>query len=162
MKKLIILVSFLVLSGCAHEAPYVPPPGSPDATIQFVNLAKGIPTTVVFYEDGLACQGMHRLSFFNENYASSSIRVQANKPLAFSVSYNTFRTVCSQTYMFTPGEADYRVRMIANDAKCALAVERRMSSANGIPDWVEIHDLVKRRFKAPFFESGKWCRPLSK
>lgn len=158
--RTIFLVGSVFLSGCATQPPYVAPTHGPLANISFVNLSSDIPTTVLFYEDGIACRGIRRVAFYNANYKNSLVTVSANKPFTFTIDHSTTRAYCRQTYMFTPEPSDYRIRTQTGAGECSVLVEKGQEVAPGQSQWTPVKELTKREYRAPFFESGEWCAPL--
>lgn len=157
----------LLLAGCAQQTMYIPPTGVPLATIQFENLTEGTPLTVLFYDDGITCKGKHTLAFANAGLIETAVDVPAGRPFTFTLAHFIahFPAVetCNQTYTFTPDKLTYMVSLSWDENKksCHLSVEKTTDATKGDAKWMPVTNLIKRKFHAPFSESGAWCKPLS-
>lgn len=160
MRSLAIVLCSAVLAGCANPRAYVPPSSGPLSKIEFVNQSKDVPITVLFYEDGVNCKGLVRVSFYNTDYSSSSVVVSAGKPFTFTIDHSTGRSYCRQTHMFTPEEAHYRVRTATGAEECALVVEKSENQSEPSSNWIPVTEITRREYKAPLFQDGEWCEPL--
>ncbi|WP_146152022.1 hypothetical protein [Ahniella affigens] len=160
MRFVVLATVALILVGCGQQRLYVPPSDGPLATVEFKNEARGLPITVLFYEDGVTCKGLVRASFYSQDFAGSSVTVSAGKPFTFTIDHSTGRRYCRQTFMFTPDQGAYRVVTTTGSEQCALVVEKSVKTDGSAETWVPVTEITRRQYKAPFFQDGEWCEPL--
>lgn len=153
MNKTATIVVLSLLTGCA--TPYVEPTGSVVTLAIHNNAASNV--TVQAFKVAEDCSGGKlKLTDGSKLAAGQSvdIKVKADEGFSFYAHYTSGNKYCLMPGTFTPKEGErYVARFMATQDKCYLGVlvvtpsgEKREPSFR-LRDW-----------RAPFFESGSFCK----